>query len=205
MRAPRRADASAASQPAWPPPTTMTSYRSRSESSLPPPVGEVAAAAAVERRGRRGRGRQDGEGRGRVKGAEGRKDERPAAVAGGRRRSSIAGDGEEEDAALSLLCPLSRLWLSLRMEIENGNLQKGPSSYRVIIVSEMPLSVQRAYAEWKLTDYVVVEGSFGELTPLFLQFMIFVHLGQKHLCLIDHLAFPCICFVFTTSAAMTTS
>jgi hypothetical protein len=62
-------------------------------------------AAAVARR-RRARGRQDGEGRERVKGAEGKKEERlaaAAAVAGGRRRSSIAGDGKGR-RRLSQLC-----------------------------------------------------------------------------------------------------
>jgi hypothetical protein len=67
--------------------------------------------AAVERRRARGRGRQDGDGRARVKGAEGKKDERWAAAPGGRRRSSIAVDGDGRRLAeLSLL--FWRLWLS---------------------------------------------------------------------------------------------
>jgi hypothetical protein len=77
-------------------------------------LGEEEAAAVARRR--RARGRQDGEGRARVKGAEGKRDERlavAAAVAGGRRRSSIAGDGKgEEEAEPALL--FSRMWLSLR-------------------------------------------------------------------------------------------
>ena len=78
--------------------------------------------AVVERR-QRGRGRQDGEGRRRLKVAEGNKEERLAAAAagGGRRRSSMEG---EEEAELSLSALLSRPWLS--GWIEKGNLRKHP-------------------------------------------------------------------------------
>jgi hypothetical protein len=88
-----------------------------------------------------------------VKGAEGKRDERlavAAAVAGGRRRSSIAGDGKGRRRLSQLF---SRLWLSLGMEIEIGNLHKDPCNLGVfvfvqlhstaVIVSEMPINTPK--------------------------------------------------------------